>query len=207
MRFGRRIIAIAMALILSMLCSCAGGGGDGGGNPTPIDPTYINEKETVLGVEVSPREKTLIRLASRVYDDQQIAEITAFEGSIDELNAVYPIECLRKHHYGDYVYYRASYLGDGQVAVIEFDDSGNYLFGAVFTVWLPKSDFDGFWTGQPLEEVKAIDPYGDYSFRYASMTEYPEASLHCTTDGYLILIFYESGGSTYVLSGIDVELI
>ena len=131
-------------ILLFLLCSCAKGGSD-------------------LKIEISPSDKSLIDLVSKIYDEPQLLEISKFNGSIDELNAQYPIECLRRE--GNC--YRAAYLGDGCVAVLRFDNYGNKCWGAEIynTQWL-KSDFDGLEKGQLLAEVMNFDPDGDYIFLY-----------------------------------------
>ena len=159
---------IAIIVLLFMICSCAKGGSN-------------------LKIEISPPDKSLINLASKVYDEQQLLELAKFHGLLNELNAKYPIECLRE----DSGTYRASYLGDESIAVILFDDSGTKLLGNIYSVQLSKSDFDGLTKGQSIEEVKTIDPNGEYLFLYTGRNDTPKVSSHYTKDGYLITIEYD----------------
>lgn len=169
MRFKKCFSLIAVIVLLFVLCSCAKGGSD-------------------LKIEISPSDKSLNDLASQIYDETQLLEIAKFKGLMNELNDKYPIECLRE----DNGTCRASYLGDGNIAVILFDDSGNRLLGNIYSTQLLKSDFDGLAEGQLLEEVRAIDPNGEYLFLYTGRNDTPKVSSHYTKDGYLITIEYDT---------------
>ena len=72
-----------------------------------------------------------------------------------------------------------------------FDDSGTKLLGNIYSVQLSKSDFDGLTKGQSIEEVKTIDPNGEYLFLYTGRNDTPKVSSHYTKDGYLITIEYD----------------
>ncbi|MBQ6585571.1 MAG: hypothetical protein IJH83_02050 [Coriobacteriales bacterium] len=152
------------------------------------------ELSSIMGIEVSPADKSLMDLATHVYDDQQVQEMLVFKGSIEEWNALYPIECMRLlGPTAPYPYYRVSFLGDGKAVNIEFDKSGNrrtagFLYISEFT----KADFfDELSVGQTLEEVKAFDPNGGFGFLVAGRKDLPWKSSHLTSDGYLITIEYD----------------
>ena len=172
MRLKKSIALIAITGLLFALCSCANGGSN-------------------LKIEISPSNKSLIDLASKVYDEQQLLEVVKFNGSLNKLNAQYPIECLRKNS-GTY---RASYLGNGRIAVILFDNSGSKLLGNIHRTQLLKTDFEGLRKGQLLEEVKTIDPDGEYLFLYTGRNDTPKVSSHYTRDGYLITIEYDDSNT------------
>lgn len=143
--------------------------------------------EDNMQFDISSPNKRLVDLSSVIYDEQQILEIVNFNGSINEINTKYPIECLRE----DNGRYRASYLGDGCIAVIFFDNSGNKLLGNIYSPQLLKADFDGLKKGQLIEEVKRMDPRGKYLFLYTGRNDIPKTSSHCTQDGYFITIEYD----------------
>lgn len=168
-------------MLLCMLCSCTEGGND-------------------LKVEVSSSNKSLIELATRIYDETELSEIVKFNGSIDELNAQYPIECLR--NIGNT--YRVSYLGNNSVAIVLFNVSGERLYGNIYSIQQMKSDFSGLVKGQSLEKVKEIDPNGEYLFLYTGRNDTPKISSHYTKDGYLISIEYDAFNT---IVNIDSELI
>jgi len=168
-------------IVLFLLCSCAKGGSD-------------------LKIEISPSDKSLIDLASKIYDEPQLLELAKFNGSIGELNAQYPIECLRK----DNGTYRAAYLGNGSIAVLLFDNYGNRYWGNIYHTNLLKSDFEGLAKGQLLEEVRKIDPNGEFLFLYTGRNDTPKVSSHYTKDGYLITIEYDASNN---IISINEELI
>ena len=181
MRFKISFALISIITLLFLLCSCAKGGSD-------------------LKIETSPSDKSLIDLASKIYDEPQLSELVKFNGLIDELNAQFPIECLRE----DNGTYRVAYLGDGSIAVLLFDNYGNKFLGNIYNTQLLKSDFEGLTKGESLEEVRKIDPNGEYLFLYTGRNDTPKVSSHYTKDGYLIAIKYDA--SNNILS-INEELI
>lgn len=172
MRLIKSFVLISITILLFLLCSCAKGGSD-------------------LKIEISPSDKSLIDLASKVYDESQLLELAKFNGSIDELNAQYPIECLRE----DNGTYRASYLGNGSIVVLLFDNYGNRYWGNIYNTNLLKADFEGLAKGQLLEEVRKIDPNGEFLFLYTGRNDIPKVSSHYTKDGYLITIEYDTSNN------------
>lgn len=159
-------------MLLCLLCFCTKGGSE-------------------LKVEISPSDTSLIDLASIAYEEAKLLEIVMFNGSLSELNIQFPIECLREDH-GTY---RVSYLGDGSIAMLWFDESGNKLWGRIYSAQQIKSDFDRLVIGESLKEVRMIDPKGDYLFLYTGRNDTPKVSLHCTKDGYLITIEYDASNT------------
>ena len=181
MRYSNTLKIIFVALSLCILSSCTKGGS-----------SYT--------LEISPSDKSIIDLSSKTYDTSQLLQIIEFTGSIHELNAQYPIECLREIN----GFYRVSYLGDGRVAVLMFDPSGNNLSGSVYSTQQPKKSFDELSVGQSLEDVRAVDPDGEYSFLFTGRNDIPKVSTHYTTDGYMITIEYSASNT---ITGIIEELI
>ena len=179
-RFGCALILIAFVLI-NLLCACGNGGDE-------------------MNVELSLLDESIIELSSNVYESSQLNDIADFRGSIDELNEVYPIECLRKVD----GLYRASYLGDDGVCVVLFDESGNSLFGRIYNTQLKKDDFALLSIGESVDSVKKIDPDGDYAFLNAGRNDFPKTSTHCTKDGYMITVRYSELSK---IIGIETELI
>lgn len=181
MRFKKSFALISIMILLLLLCSCAKGGSD-------------------LKIETSPSDKSLVDLASKIYEETELLELMKFSGSLNELNIKYPIECLRE----DNGMYRVSYLGDESVVIFLFDGSGNRLFGSTYSTQLLKSDFDKLVKGQSLDKVRAIDPNGEYLFLYTGRNDTPKVSFHYTKDGYLITIEYDVSN---VITSINEKLI
>ena len=168
MRFTKYLSIIIIISLLCSFCSCTKG-----------------EKD--LKLNISESDKTLVDLATKIYSDSQLSQIVNYEVSINELNDKFPIECLREEQ----TIYRVSYLGEGKIAVILFDDSGNKLTGTIYNAKKTKSDFDKLTKGKSLEDVRAIDPDGEYLFLYSGRNDLPRVSSHYTKDGYLITIEYD----------------
>ena len=181
MRLTKYYFLISIIVMLLVMCSCTKG-------------------ESDLNIEISPPDKSLVDLASKMYDETELLELTKFNGSLNELNIKYPIECLRE----DNGIYRVSYLGDGSIAMFLFDGSGNRVLGNIYSTQLLKSDFDRLVKGRSLDEVRAIDPNGEYLFLYTGRNDTPKVSSHYTKDGYLITIEYDASN---VIISINEELI
>lgn len=200
MWFKRSFALICIIMSLLLLCSCTKEESDLEIEMFPSDKNLIDlEIETSppdkslidLEIETSPSDKSIIDLASKIYDEPELLELAKFNGSIDELNAQYPIECLRE----DNSTYRAAYLGNESIAVLLFDNYGNKLLGRVYSIQLLKSDFDSLKEGQSLEEARIIDPNGEYLFLYTGRNDTPKVSSHYTKDGYLITIEYDASNA------------
>ena len=153
-----------------------------------------------LDVKTSPSDKNMNDLVSQIYDESQLNVILQFNGNINQLNDIYPIECLRK--VGEH--YRASYVGNNSIAIIVFDKSGKKLTGNIFSTQCLKADFDELEKGKSLDNVKNIDPKGEYLFLYTGRNDTPRISSHYTKDGYLITIEYDT---SYNILSISEELI
>lgn len=168
MRHIKHFFLAYIIVLLCMLCACDKGGKN-------------------MGIRISPSDKSLTDLTSVVYEQSQLLDIAESNSSIDELNALYPIECLRE--IGGV--YRASYLGDGSIAVILFDNSGNKIMGDIHDALLLKSDYSCLAKGHSLDNVREIDPNGEYLFLYTGRNDTPRVSTHYTKDGWLITIEYD----------------
>ena len=94
MRSAKFYFPIFITVMLLVICSCTKGRSD-------------------LNIEISPPDKSLVDLASKIYEKTELLELMNFSGSLNELNIQYPIECLRE----DNGMYRVSYLGDESVVV------------------------------------------------------------------------------------------
>ena len=182
----KKLFLLACVLLtLSAFCSCTEGGNS-------------------LIIEISPSDKSLIELATETYDETQLMNIVSFDGSMNDLNAKYPIECLR---YRNGMYY-AAYLGNGSIAILTFDRSYNKVFDRIYGASLSKTDFDKSAKGMSLDEVRSIDPYGDYIFLYVERNDIKQ-SAHCTNDGYYYTIeyVYDESLKSWIVSEITSELI
>lgn len=172
---------IIITMILSAFCSCS-------------------KNKEVIKMDLSPNNKSLIELSTTTYNIQELKNIISFSGTIQELSNKYPIECIRKTQVG----YRVSYYGESNFASIIFDNSGKKLIEKIYKESSDKTYFDSLSTGNSIEDVKKIDPNGDYSFLYTGRNDVPKQSIHYTSDGYLITINYNENN---LISNIEKELI
>lgn len=168
-------------LLLCLLCSCAKGGED-------------------LKMQLSPQDKSLGELSTKIYDEAELTTIALFVGSIQELDVNYPIECIRKTPTG----YRVSYCGKTNLTSILFDSAGQRIMGSVYKMSKSKASFDILSIGKSLEDVMELDPDGSYLFLYTGRNDIPKQSIHFTVDGYLITIEYDGEN---LISNIVSELI
>ena len=173
--------AFSVILLLSILGACVG---------------KADERQQ----EISPDDKSIYDLATERYDATQLSEIADFNGSLSELCEKYPAECLRKAD-GEF---RVSYLGEESVAVVRFDAVGKKLYGHVYGTKLLKSDFDKLKPGSTLDDVRIIDPDGEYLFLYTGRNDIPRLSSHYTKDGWLITVMYDDSNT---VTSIEAELI
>ena len=153
-----------------------------------------------MKIEISPSDKSLVVLTTATYEDSQLMQIVQFSGSLNELDDLYPIECIREQD----GFYRVSYLGDGSVAVLLFDALGEMACANIYNMQSSNADFDALEEGQSLESVRGIDPNGEYLFLYTGRNDVPRRSLHFTKEGYLITIEYNDSN---VITSKKMELI
>ena len=160
------LILTIVILLSSIISSCAKG-----------------EKE----MTISPLDKSLPMLVTTHYDNNQLKKIANQTDSISTLNEIFPIECIRK----DGNLYRVSYLGYEMVAVLAFDANGKMIMGSTYVTNTLKEDFEKVSIGDSLDDVREIDPCGEYLFLFTGRNDSPKLSSHYTKDGYLIIIEYD----------------
>ena len=137
---------------------------------------------------LSPNDKSINELVSTVYSDADVSVIAGFRGDIETLSANYPIECIRQVEQG----YRVAYLGEGSVVLLTFDSSGDNVISRLLCGLQAHDTFEELQAGQSLDHVRDIDPNGSYLFLYTGRNDTPSNSFHCTHDGYLVTIEYDS---------------
>lgn len=172
-RLIKYIVIFVSALSLLFICSC-------------------EKRGDIVNMKVSPEDKNLLELITTTYDETELINISSFKGTVNELNKVYLIECLREVDNG---YYRAVYSGEKCVVVITFNNSGEILYSEKHHLTNYSIDFDCLGQKHSLEEVQQIDPNGDYTFLYTGKNDLPKISYHYTKDAYLITIEYNYSNS------------
>lgn len=147
-------------------------------------------REKFSSISLSPDNKNFTQLLTKEYSEDELQNIIGFEGNINELNSLYPIECLRKYtNNEDKVIYWALFHGENKLAILSFGDDGIKFSEEVFELTKTKSDFDEIKVNDRIKKVEEFDPYGWYLSVYASSSR-DTTSYHFTTDGYMIMIHY-----------------
>jgi len=157
------------------------------------------DSNIVLGVQLSPDNINIAELSTKKYLDVELDSIANFEGTVEDLNRIYPVECFREFMDG----YRIVYCGVSKICYLTFDINGVKVFGRVYDCSKTKDDFNDIFLGQSIDSVIATDPKGDYIFLYTG-SEGSRISTHFTIDGYMIKIHYDD---SLLVEKIDCELI
>lgn len=186
--FFKKILLLTLTLLLLLTCSCTKDDND------DLDPKENNpkEEESNSTTEEPEPEKTFFELVTKIYDKSELLEIAKFEGTIEELNSIYPIECLYETNYGRV----AIYLGKDNwilTVPIELDNIAWWreYINPLFQLELLKSDFDKMQIGQTDDGISSLDINGDFSmFRPNVEPSRPRQSYHYTKDGYIISVEY-----------------
>ena len=177
---------------------------------TSLDESTLPDEATIPDDTTTPddtqQDKNIFELVSIIYDNSLLRAIETFEGTMDELNELYPIECVRKTEFDSYQAYKVSYLGEDKVVVVIFDISGNKCMSWIYNLNSLKADFENLRIGQTVADVKNVDPNGYYWFLITGTGE-PLCSDHYTRDGYLITIEYEIEDNTFKVADITIKLI
>ncbi len=146
--------------------------------------------EKFSGISLSPDNKNFTQLLTREYSEDELQNIVEFEGDINKLDSVYPVECLRKYtNNEDKVIYWALYHGENKLAILSFGDDGIKFSEEVFELTKTKSDYEKIKINDSIKKVEEFDPNGNYFSVYASSSK-DTTSRHITTDGYLVMIHY-----------------
>ena len=157
-------------------------------------------RKTMEPLIASQEDKTIIELSSTVYDNNQLTEIMAFNGSLFDLHQRYPVECIRRR---DNIQ-RVSFLGKDSVLILSYDASGSLIVGNIYPIEKYKVDFDSFQAGQPLSEVLTLDPNGTYLFLNTGRNDVPRQSRHYTRDGFIVTFTYDNAN---MIVSIEYEII
>ena len=122
--------------------------------------------------EIIPPETNMWDVITAKYTQAQLQDIVEFSGSMDEHNAIYPVERTRQIGTNCQVVY----CSDQEIAVLLFDQDGNKYFSKIYPFSPVKDAFADLQPGT-LRDVQEIDDY--------------PVSTHYTIDGYEILIRYD----------------
>lgn len=161
-----KLLCVVFMMVLT-LCSC--------------------EKGDNMSLTISDPNENIINLITEIYADEQIDKIKTNNNDINQLNAEYPIQCLRKND----SHYQVVYRGNQKILIVVFDLNGDKILSEIYNISEISSAFDVLSVGHNLCEVQKIDPLGDYTFLYTGRSDSPRISYHYTSDGYIIQITYD----------------
>lgn len=140
-----------------------------------------------MKIDISPINYTVFENTTQKYSERDLVQIINIYDSIESLNRVFPIECIRKIDTG----YRICYLGESSVAVLFFDSNQSKTFGKIYCLDGARQDLERLKIGSSVSKVQEIFPNGDFPFLYSGRNDVQKESVHCTKDGTFILIEYD----------------
>ncbi|MBR2615348.1 MAG: hypothetical protein IKC69_01575 [Clostridia bacterium] len=133
------------------------------------------------------------------FSEEELRAIASFEGTLSELETQFPstyadiVNCTPFGEMSNIVGFRHYvYYGTGKVLVASYDFQVRTRTSAEFyPLQHPKAYFESLSACSTLEEVRALDPKGEYIETGAWYSD--SASYHYTTDGYVIAVLYQDG--------------
>ena len=139
---------------------------------------FVDEKENCMDiVKQSVSHKILMNAV-----DEKL--------SLKDMSKKIPLEFIREIDNN----YRSIVKTEQGWVLLFFDSDGTFLriqeLGALNST--SKDDFLEVTVGMSVYDIQEIDPKGNYNFMYASWSEYPRMSFHYTSDGYEIIVSYNS---------------
>lgn len=142
-------------------------------------------------VPCSDENLTCLELVTETTPTSELIGIIGGKETIESVNERAPILCLRKRGASYYAVYKVS---DSEWDLVYFDSERIFEGVSIIRIsdGVTKKDFDGIGSGSNINDVKAIDPHGNYDFMFASWSGYPRYSYHYTEDGYKIVIHYNA---------------
>lgn len=143
------------------------------------------EKYSFVWKGPSPYYYNPRNMLTKVYFEEQLAEIANYTGTMNELLSEYNAYRITKTDYG----YRMSFKAESKITNVMYDDEGNKLYGNICGISRNILHFQQA-SVKTLENVQEVDPSGDYSFEWNGGGDSTRKSYHCTEDGEFIEITY-----------------
>ncbi len=140
---------------------------------------------------ISDPNKNIVDLITTNYLNEQLDKINTYDGTINQLNSEFPIQCLRTVKSE----YQAVYRGDQKLLIIVFGLNGDKVLSKIYNVSKISSIFDGLTAENTLDEIQKLDPLSDYTFLYTGRNDIACVSYYCTYDGYMIQISYNDNNA------------
>ena len=139
-------------------------------------------------------QNTIIYKDAVEYDSAKVASILAEKPSIPQLQE--QLEHISFKEYG-VLYYTVVKTPD-RLLLVTFYSDGSFMGTRkiVFSNPTSKKALEQIEIGDPINSVMRADEEGDYSFIYASYSEFPQVSFHFFEDGHCYEIHYKNGTVT-----------
>ncbi len=135
-------------------------------------------------------DKNICEIDDRVFSQKEQIEVEAFDGTLEELNDLFPVRCIRLEFREGKPCLRVIYRFEQGVLMAVFDESHEHMF-TYFRLWsIDRYELEEIQTGESIDSVIAKDPNGDYTFLYTGHGK-PWESTHFTRDGYYVIIEYD----------------
>lgn len=162
--------------------------------------------ETDIFYDISDNSENIIDVVTEIYSDKDMFDkINTEKYNMKELNKLYPVEFTRRFEYEDSLHMDVvTYITSYGYMIFHYDEDGNYIYGDDI---ISEKSLKGFYvlnTGYSVDDVQKFDGNGDFAFLYAGYTGTPKISFHYTTDGYIVMIHYDSD---YNVEKIEYRLI
>lgn len=139
-------------------------------------------------------EVSFERLLTVIYTNDELEAIKALDLPIDELDKMYPIECLRSRI--DYLHnarmWRITYRSEDSILLITYGNEQQPFDKEIRSMSYEKNAIDDLVIGQAsVYDVREIDSEAGYGFMQTSQS-IPRPTKHYTSDGYYIVLEYDS---------------
>ena len=165
-------------------------------NQTLSETALDTHTTSTFLVEETERKTSSKHLDIAFYSDEELNTIASFEGKSDELETLYLpthssiVNCTPSGQMSNIVGFRhLVYYGKNKVLVASYHFQDRTKASAeYYPVQFPKTYFDSISIGNTMEDVKKLDPEGEYIETEAYHSNY--ASYHYTADGFVINILY-----------------
>ena len=151
------------------------------------------------GCHNNETEVTLNSTEIFVYSDEQLTETAESVDTKDKLIEQYPtaytrtVSMVQNDISNAIPTVEVCYRGATKVLRLMFDGiSGSKISSHFYNTCCSKNEFDTLAIGQSLLDVQTIDPGGEFNFLYTGRNDVPKVSTHYTTDGFVIIITYDS---------------
>lgn len=152
-------------------------------------------------ISISESQNSLHYIVSS-HNYEELHNAIVSQPSIDELHKSISIDFVKITASG----YETVFQTEKGFILVGFDSNRVYSYTKEihFSQGVSEASFANITQGMPLSEIHKIDPHGDYSFLYASVSGIPAISHHYFESGTHYTIYYDD---KFCVTNIDKTLI